>query len=68
MTNPINKIEPYQIDTAASITFSNSVTLGNVGNVHISGGTSGQYIKTDGSGNLSFSDINIPSQFLLMGA
>jgi hypothetical protein len=31
-----------------------NVTLGNIGNVHISGGSSGQFIKTDGAGNLSF--------------
>jgi hypothetical protein len=31
-----------------------NITLGNIGNVHISGGSSGQFIKTDGSGNLSF--------------
>jgi len=31
-----------------------NITLGNVANVHISGGSSGQFIKTDGSGNLSF--------------
>jgi hypothetical protein len=31
-----------------------NVTLGNIANVHISGGSSGQFIKTDGSGNLSF--------------
>lgn len=31
-----------------------NVTLGNIANVHISGGSSGQFIKTDGAGNLSF--------------
>lgn len=34
-----------------------NVTLGNVGNVHISGGSNGQFIKTDGAGNLSFDAI-----------
>jgi len=29
--------------------------LGNLGNVKITGGTNGQYIQTDGTGNLSFS-------------
>lgn len=32
--------------------------LGNIANVHINGGTSGQFIKTDGLGNLSFSTIS----------
>jgi hypothetical protein len=31
-----------------------NVTLGPAGNVHISGGTTNQYLKTDGSGNLSW--------------
>ncbi len=31
-----------------------NVTLGPVANVHITGGSSGQFISTDGSGNLSF--------------
>lgn len=34
-----------------------NVTLGNIVNVHISGGSSGEYLKTDGSGNLSFDAI-----------
>lgn len=36
--------------------------LGNVGNVHIDGGNSGQFLKTDGNGNLSWDDVgNITS-------
>ena len=35
-------------------TNSPNVKLGNVGNVHIGGGTSGQVLQTDGSGNLSW--------------
>ena len=31
-----------------------NITLGPAGNVHISGGTTNQYLKTDGSGNLSW--------------
>ena len=31
--------------------------LGNVGNVKITGGTSNQFLRTDGAGNLSFDDI-----------
>lgn len=33
-----------------------NVTLGNIANVHISGGSSGQFIKTNGSGTLSFDE------------
>jgi len=33
-----------------------NVTLGNIANVHISGGSSGQFIKTNGSGTLSFGE------------
>ncbi len=31
-----------------------NVTLGSVSNLHISGGTAGQFLKTDGNGTLSF--------------
>ena len=36
-------------------------TLGNIGNVKITGGTSGQAVITDGSGNLSFTTITVGS-------
>lgn len=35
-----------------------NVSLGAIGNVHVSGGTSGQYLQTDGSGALNWSTIN----------
>jgi len=34
-----------------------NVTLGSVGNLHIAGGTSGQYLRTDGSGTLSWASV-----------
>ena len=34
-----------------------NVTLGAVANLHISGGTTGQYLQTDGSGTLSWSTV-----------
>ncbi len=44
--------------TTGSVLISDgNVTLGNIANVHISGGSSGQFIKTDGAGNLSFDAI-----------
>ena len=42
-------------------TASNKLNLGNVGNVNISGGSTGQYLATDGSGNLSWNTITIPT-------
>ena len=38
-----------------------NVTLGAVGNLHISGGTSGQYLQTDGSGGLSWATVSTGS-------
>lgn len=47
----------------ASLTGNLSVTgksnLGNIGNVNITGGESGQYITTDGFGNLSFGNVTV---------
>ena len=74
MTNPINKIEPYQIDTNSSFVFTNTVNLGDAANVKISGGSTGQVLSTDGAGNLSWSaggggsSTSAISPFLLMGA
>jgi len=59
------------IGTLTSLTVTGNATLGTVANVHISGGTSGQYITTDGSGNLSFATVSIPASpphpFLFLG-
>lgn len=38
-----------------------NVSLGAVGNLHIVGGTNGQYLQTDGSNNLSWSTISTSS-------
>jgi hypothetical protein len=40
------------------VSTSGNVSLGAVANVHITGGTSGQYLKTDGSGVLSFGTVD----------
>lgn len=40
--------------TPTNLTVSGKTDLGPVGNVAITGGTSGQVLTTDGSGNLSF--------------
>lgn len=43
--------------TVGNITVTNSANLGNVGNVHIGGGTAGKTLVTDGLGNLSWSNF-----------
>lgn len=53
------KLEPTGVNTSASFTFANLTvtgvtTLGPVGNLHISGGSTGQVLATDGAGNLSW--------------
>jgi hypothetical protein len=40
----------------SSLTVTGESNLGNISNVHIFGGTSGQVIQTDGAGNLIFAD------------
>ncbi len=57
--------------TLTSVTVSGVTTLGEIANVKITGGSSGQYLTTDGTGNLSFATVTIPdplNPFLLMGA
>ena len=44
--------------TTTNITVSGISNLGPIGNVYITGGTSGQIIQTDGLGNLSFTDAS----------
>ena len=43
-----------------TINFTNAsnVSLGTIANVHIGGGTSGQYLKTDGSGTISWATVD----------
>lgn len=43
--------------TTGTLTFADgNVTLGSIANVHISGGNSGQFLKTNGAGVLSFDE------------
>ena len=44
-----------------------NVALGPVANVHITGGTNGQYLSTDGSGTLSWSTISVSSASISNG-
>jgi hypothetical protein len=45
------------VGTLTGLTVSGLTNLGNVGNVTITGGSSNQFLRTDGAGNLSFDDI-----------
>ncbi len=47
--------------TTINLTANGLSNLGNVGNVKITGGSTGQVISTDGNGNLSFTTINASS-------
>ena len=58
------------LGTLTSLTIDGVTTLGTVGNVKITGGSTGQYLTTDGTGNLSFQTVTISEPlhpFLLGG-
>jgi hypothetical protein len=44
------------LGTLTSLTVAGAVNLGDVANLHITGGNSGQILSTDGAGNLAFTD------------
>ena len=44
------------------------IGLGSISNVQVTGGTSGQYVTTDGAGNLSFATISIVGNTIPLGA
>lgn len=46
-----------QTTTAANLTVTNNTDLGDIGNITITGGNSGEVLTTDGSGGLSFTEI-----------
>lgn len=48
------------VSIQASLLISTNTDLGVISNVAIQGGTTGQFIQTDGAGNLSFVDIPAP--------
>lgn len=50
-----------------NFTTSSNVSLGPVGNVKITGGTNGQYLTTDGAGNLSFGTVTVSSASISNG-
>ena len=55
-------ITTLNLSANANVLFNGpNVTLGQIANLHILGGTNGQVISTDGSGNLSFTTISTAS-------
>jgi hypothetical protein len=46
------------ITANGNVTFNGNVSLGNISNIIITGGSSGQYIQTDGAGNLSWNSLD----------
>lgn len=65
---PLTRLEPYMSNSSANFTF-NGANLGPIQSVKITGGTAGQAIVTDGTGNLSFSTASSEplNPFLLSG-
>ncbi len=53
---PIDVIDANGNVTANNLTVSGTTDLGPIGNITITGGVSGQFITTDGAGNLSFAN------------
>lgn len=54
-----SSITATSLSLTGNISVSGTSDLGNVSNVKISGGTSGQVVTTDGNGNLSFSSVTL---------
>lgn len=48
------------VSVQATLLVSSTTDLGIISNVHINGGTAGQFIQTDGAGNLTFADAPAP--------
>ena len=50
-----------------NLTGASNVSLGNVANVKMTGGSTGQYLQTDGAGNLSFATLNVSTSSISNG-
>lgn len=46
------------LGTLSTVTVSGTSNLGNVGNITITGGSSGQYLTTDGTGNVNWATVD----------
>jgi len=51
----LNNLTVSNIDGVVNFEYTSNVTLGQISNLHIAGGLNGQYLVTDGVGNLSWS-------------
>lgn len=63
---PLTLLQPFNLNTTANYTFGNAnitgvSNLGPVGNVVITGGSNGQVLSTNGSGNLSWISVSSTS-------
>ncbi len=58
--NSTNTLSVTNFTSSGNINLSSAsnVTLGNVSNLHIAGGSNGYYLKTNGSGNLSWGEVS----------
>ena len=54
----VGTLSGLTVTGTVNLTGASNVSLGDVGNVHITGGTSGQYLTTNGSGGLSFATVD----------
>jgi len=52
----------------AFVSNTGKINFGTISNVQITGGTSGQYIQTDGAGNLTFTTLNIIGNAISLGS
>lgn len=53
------KVSTAMINQSGNVEFTGAnVSLGNVANLHISGGNNGQVLTTDGAGNLTFANAS----------
>jgi len=58
------------VGSLTGLTVTGNSILGSVSNVQLTGGTTGQFLTTDGAGNLSFATVTVPdplNPFLLAG-
>jgi microcystin-dependent protein len=64
---PAYKLDVRGSANVGALTTSGTVTLGSNTNVKITGGSSGQYLQTDGSGNLSYVTVQgVPVASIIM--
>ena len=62
---PLTQLEPYMSNSSANFTM-NGANLGAVSNVKITGGSAGQTIQTDGTGNLTFTTGSTASKSIAL--